>query len=103
MLIMYTSEVTFTHLTRGSYKTNELGKFLGDQSICMCANDPCSTIEYSYCSRSSAVTSHIDHFILSENAIDMLLAYDSIDAENIFSEQFPLKCVICCMLNTEQN
>ncbi len=60
----------------------------------MCANDSCCTIEYTYCSRGSGVTSHIDHVILSENAMDMLLVYDSMDGENNVSEHFPVKCVM---------
>ncbi len=44
-----------TDMTRGSYQRAELVKFVGDQSFCMCANDPCCTIEYTYCSRGSGV------------------------------------------------
>ncbi len=40
------------------------------------------------------VKSQIDHFILSENAINMILTYDSLDATNNFSEHFPVKCTI---------
>ncbi len=40
------------------------------------------------------VTSQIVHFILSENAINMILIYDSLDAANNLSKHFPVKCTI---------
>ncbi len=52
-------------------------------------NAPCSTVEYTYCSRITGVTSQIDHFILSENA-----TYGSLDAANTFSEHFTVRCTL---------
>ncbi len=40
------------------------------------------------------VTSQIDHCILSENAITMILIYNSLDTANNFSEPFPIKYTI---------
>ncbi len=35
-----------TDLMRGSYQTQELVKFVDNQSLCLCVNDLCSTVEY---------------------------------------------------------
>ncbi len=83
-----------TDLMRGSYQTQELVKFVDNQYLCLCVNDPCFTVEYTYCSRRTGVTSQIDHFILSENAINMILTYDSLDTANNFCEHFPVKCTM---------
>ncbi len=60
---------------RGSYQTQELVKCVDNQSLCLCVNDPCSIVEYTYYSRGTQVTSQIDHFILSECTIDFNIEY----------------------------
>ncbi len=37
-----------TDLMRGSYQTQELVKFVDNQSLCLCVNDTCFTVEYTY-------------------------------------------------------
>jgi hypothetical protein len=83
-----------TDIARESYQTHEMVKYVDYQSLCLCVTDPCSTVEYTYCSRGTGATSLIDHFILGDNAIDKLLSYDSMDAANNFSENFPVKCIM---------
>ncbi len=66
-----------TDMIRGSYQTAELVKFVGDQSSCMCANDPCCTIEYTYCSTDSGVTSLNIHTVVQtvESLLILTISY----------------------------
>lgn len=83
-----------TDLIRNSYQTHELVRFIDSASMCMCVNDPCSTVDYTYCSRGSGATSQIDHFVISENAIPALTEYYTLDAADNFSEHFPVVCTL---------
>ena len=83
-----------TDLTRGSYQTKELVKFVDYQSLCPCVNDHCSNVVYTYCSRGIGATSLIDHFIISENALPSLLHYETVDAASNFSEHLTVRCVL---------
>ncbi len=57
-------------------------------------NDPCSTVKFTYCSKGTGNQYLIDHFILSENATELLLSYDDVDGVNNFSDHSATKCVI---------
>ncbi len=44
--------------------------------------------------QSTGNQSLIDHFILSENATELFLSFDDVDAVNNFSDHSAVKCVI---------
>ncbi len=83
-----------TDLSRGSYQTKELIQFVNDNLFNLCVNDPCSTVEFTFCSKGRGNQLLIDHFILSENATELLLSYDDVDGANNFSDHSAVKCVI---------
>ncbi len=43
-----------------------------------------SMVEYTYYSRDTEITLQSGHFVFNENAINIILAYDSLDAANNF-------------------
>ncbi len=49
----------------------------------LCVNDPCSPVEFTFCSKGTGNQSLIDHFMFSENAIKLSLSYDDVEGENI--------------------
>ncbi len=60
----------------------------------ICVNDPCSTVEFTFCCKGTGNQPLIDHFIMSENATELLLSYDDVDGANNFSDHSAVKCVI---------
>ncbi len=60
----------------------------------LCVNDSCSTVEFTFCSKDTGNQSLIDHFIMSENATELLLSYDDMAGENNISAHSAVKCVI---------
>ena len=59
-------------------QTQALINFTNDANLYLCANDPSSSVQYSFCSKGTGAKSLIDHFILSEN-ISKLTLYDPVD------------------------
>ena len=83
-----------TDFSRVNTQTNALISFMLRSNFACCAQDVCCNFNHTYCSKGTGAKSFIDHFIISENIFNRLLAFDSIDSVNNFSDHVPIKCVI---------
>ena len=81
-----------TDLNRSRYQTNELSRYVDEQGWLFCINDPCSEVDFTFCSKGFGTRSLIDHFILSDNAMCMLDTYTTIDDVNNCSDHVAVKC-----------
>ncbi len=66
---------TLLHVLEDHIKPKSWLHLYDNHSLCLCVIDLCSTVEHIYCSKDTGITSHIGHFVLSENAINMILTY----------------------------
>lgn len=83
-----------TDISRDSHQATTLLQFLGQNSFYLCQNDPCCNFEYTFCSKGSGVRSLIDHCMLSENLVEALHGYETIDSVHNCSDHLAVKSVL---------
>ena len=83
-----------TDLNRTSHCTNALTDYVNTNDMYFCVNDTCSTVEFTYYSKSSDARSLIDHFIVGLNCKHFLIKYDEMDGPDNFSDHSAIRCVI---------
>ena len=82
-----------TDLDRASPQTQTLQNFMHDRRLEFCISKPCSTIDYTFCSKATGARSLIDHFVVSENFTSNINSYESLDNVDNFSDHIAIRCV----------